>query len=168
MDHREPHLVLHGGYAKRRLLRKDEAERADGEAILTLMQHGWGRSGSAFINAFSAMFAPGATREQTESLVELQRLTTSADNAVALRQAVDRFDVTSLLSQVSVRTLVIHAREDAIHPLEQGYRLASSIPDAEFRMLESRNHIPLPNEPSWDAFFRAVEGFVGSAAHPGA
>jgi len=61
------HLVLQGGFATGRLLRSDEGERAQAEAILTLIRHGWGRDAGPFIKAFSTMFMPGGTTEQLET-----------------------------------------------------------------------------------------------------
>ncbi len=157
---RVSHLVLHGGFERGRLIRMTESERAQAEAILTLMRHGWGKPGSAFIDAFAAMFIPDADREQIGSLVSLQRQTTSPENAVALRSAVDRLDVSHLVEKVCVPTMVVHARHDAIQPLEQGRQLAARIPGAEFVMLESRNHVPLPQESAWPIFFNRLERFV--------
>ena len=137
-----------------------ESERVQAEAILTLMRHGWGKPGSAFIDAFAAMFIPDGDRAQIDALVDLQHQTTSPDNAVALRSAVDRFDVSALLEQVAAPTLVIHARHDAVQPLDQGRQLASKIPGAEFVMLESRNHVVLPQESAWPVFFENLERFV--------
>src|SRR5690606_25680405 len=82
---RVSHLVLHGGYEQGRLVRTSESERAQGEAILTLMRNGWGKPNNPFIDAFATMFIPGGDREQIDSLVNLQRQTTSPRNAVALR-----------------------------------------------------------------------------------
>ena len=160
---RVSHLVLHGGYEKGRLVRATESERAEAQAILTLMRNGWGRSSSAFIDAFATMFIPGGSREQIGSLVETQRRTTSPDNAVAIRLAVDGFDVSGLLGRIAVPTLVIHARDDAVQPLEQGCRLAAAIPHAEFLMLDSRNHVILPGEPAWEALFEALQRFIPDA-----
>lgn len=157
---RVSHLVLHGGYEAGRLVRATESERAQGEAILTLMRHGWGRASSPFIDAFATMFVPGGNRAQIDSLVELQRQTTSPENAVAIRAAVDRFDVSGLLERIRVPTMVIHARDDGVQPIEQGYRLASRIPDAEFLMLESRNHVILPEEKAWPVLFEGIERFI--------
>lgn len=157
---RVSHLVLHGGYAQGRLLRGAESERQQGEAMLTLIRQGWGRHGSPFIKAFSSLFIPDGTREQIDSLADLQRQTTSAENAVALRSAVDRFDVTALLAELRVPTLVLHARDDAVHPLEEGRRLAAGIADAEFVLLESANHVILPQEPAWVSLFEAITRFV--------
>lgn len=163
---RVSHLILHGGYEKGRLVRTPPGDREQGEAILTLMRHGWGKANSAFIDAFATMFIPGGSREQIDSLVELQQRTTSPENAVAIRSAVDGFDVSDCLGRISVPTLVIHARDDGVQPLEQGYRLAAGIPDAEFLMLESRNHVILPEENAWPVLFDGFQRFVLETAPP--
>lgn len=151
-------LVLHGGYVRGRLLRS-AAEREDAEALLTLMRHGWGKEGSPFIKAFTAMFIPDATLEQTQSVVDLQSKSTTPENAVRLRTAFDQIDVSDLIGEVTTPTLVIHARNDAIHPLDQGRDLAAGITGAEFVLLESANHIILPREPAWARLFEAIVEF---------
>lgn len=157
---RVSHLVLYGGFEKGRLVRASDSEREQAQAILTLMRHGWGQPGSAFINAFATLFIPDGSREQIDSLVELQRQTTSAENAVALRTAVDQIDVSGLVDRVSAPTLVIHARGDNVQPLEQGRQLATRIPGAEFVLLESRNHVILPQEKAWQTLFVRLEDFI--------
>lgn len=168
--HRHPgrisHLVLQGGFEKGRLLRAAASERAQAEAILTLMHHGWGKSGSAFINAFAALFIPDGNREQIDSLVELQSQTTSAENAVALRAAIDRLDISDLLDTMNVPALVLHSRYDAVQPLDQGRQLASRIPKAEFVLLESRNHMLLPQEMAWPILFEQLERFILDGSRP--
>ena len=156
------HLVLHGGYVQGRLTRGDPEERAAGAAVLTLIRHGWGRSGSAFLKGFAATFLPEGDKAQIDSLAELQRLTTSPENAALLREAVDRFDVTGLLDRVVCPTLVVHARDDGVHPLDQGRRLATGIPGAELVTLETSNHVLVPQEPAWDVFFARLEAFAAT------
>jgi pimeloyl-ACP methyl ester carboxylesterase/DNA-binding winged helix-turn-helix (wHTH) protein len=158
---RVSHLVLHGGYAVGRNLRDSDAEREQGDAILALMRHGWGKEGSSFIKAFTSLYIPDATKEQMDSLVDLQAKTVSRENAVALRTAVDNFDVSALLQKVTAPTLVIHARNDGVHPLDEGRKLASGIKNAEFVLLESDNHALLQQEPAWNRLFEAIRGFVG-------
>lgn len=163
--HRHPelvsHLVLHGGYERGRLVRADAGERAQAEAILTLIRHGWGRPGSPFNSAFATLFMPGGSREQIGSLAELQRSTATPENAAALRAAVDSFAVDDIVDELRVPTLVLHARDDGVQPLEQGRQLAARIPGAEFVLLESPNHVLTPQEPAWNALYDAVERFVG-------
>ncbi len=157
---RVSHLILHGGYQRGRLLRGSVEEREQGEALLTLIQHGWGISGGPFIQAFASMYIPGGSKEQIESLADLQRRTTSPVNAARLREAVDRLDVTDLLAKVNVPTLVIHARDDGVHPLDQGRKLAAGIKDADFVMLESGNHALVENEAAWNVFFDEIRRFI--------
>lgn len=157
---RVSHLILHGGYVQGRLMRDAAEEREDGEALITLMGHGWGKEGSAFLNAFTATFIPDGTKEQSDSMVDLQRQTTSAKNAVKLRTAVDSFDVSDLLAKVITPTVVTHARNDGVHPLDQGRKLAAGIKNAEFVLLESANHIILPEEPAWERLNNTIRRFV--------
>jgi pimeloyl-ACP methyl ester carboxylesterase/DNA-binding winged helix-turn-helix (wHTH) protein len=157
-------LVLHGGYRRGRLVRASVAERAQGEAIQTLIRHGWGSPGSAFLTSFAASFIPGATRAQLDSLAELQRLSATAETAAALRAAVDRFDVADLLGHIRCPTLVVHATRDGVHPFDQGRKLAAAIPGAQFLPLDSANHVILPQEPAWEVLFAALERFLGGEA----
>ena len=154
------HLILHGGYERGRCLRDTPGEAAMSEAMVTMIREGWGRSGSAFLRMFAAMYIPGGSTEQIASLAELQRLCTPVENAWRLRQASDGFSVRGELQEVSVPTLVIHARDDAVHPLSEGLALAEGIPGAQFVMLESGNHVILPQEPAWEVLFSELRHFA--------
>lgn len=157
---RVSHLILHGGYLKGRLVRDLQSDREEGSALLTLIRHGWGKPDSALVNAFAAMFIPDGNDEQMRSLAELQRRTTTPENAARIRASVDEFDVSDLADSITAPTLVIHARGDAVQPLEQGKLLAAAIPHAQFLMLESRNHVILPQENAWKVLFDEIERFV--------
>jgi pimeloyl-ACP methyl ester carboxylesterase len=148
-------LLLYGGFALGRLARAG-ADRAEGEALLTLIETGWGRPGSAFVSAFATMFMPEATREQIDSFTRMQLASASPATAVRLRRAIDRYDVRPLLGRVRTPTLVVHARNDAVQPLDQARLLAAGIPGAELLVLESNNHAPLPQDPAWTALVAAV------------
>jgi pimeloyl-ACP methyl ester carboxylesterase/DNA-binding winged helix-turn-helix (wHTH) protein len=152
-------LSLHGGFVKGRLLRS-QAEREQGEAYLALMRHGWGAEGSQFLQAFGSIYVPDGTPEQLRSLVELQRISATAETAVRLREAFDRFDVTHRLSAIEVPTLVLHGRNDGVHPLQQSLEMTAVLPDAELVVLETRNHIMVGHDPAWHEFFAALRRFV--------
>lgn len=160
---RVSHLILHGGYAHGRRLRRAPGEKAMSEALVTLIREGWGRPGSAFLRAFAAVFIPDGTHEQIASLAEMQRLSTSIETAVRLREAADSFDVTRELSAIMVPTLVLHARDDAVHPLDQGLSLAAGIHGARFVQLDSANHVILPQEPAWQVLFDEIRRFADVA-----
>lgn len=154
-------LVLLGAYAQGRNRRgaPDEAENA--AALLTLMRAGWGDERSAFMQAFSSIYLPNGTPEQVRWFCELQRNTTSPENAIRIRNACDEIDVSELLPLVRVPTLVLHGRRDTVVPYEQGRLVATSIPGARFVSLDSENHIILKGEPAWDRLMEELQGFLG-------
>lgn len=158
---RVSHLVLFGGFA-RGPYHQGAAAKEKAEAQKILIKHGWGTDNPAFRQMFTSSFVPDATHEQMESFNELQRISTSPDNAVRLRDAVCNFDVTTLLAQVSVPTLVLHCRDDSVVPFNEGKRMAAGISGARFVSLESKNHLILEHEPAWPLFRNEVRSFLTS------
>ena len=75
-------------------------------------------------------------------------------------------DVEDLLSQVRVPTLVLHCRDEAGVPFEEGRLLAAAIPGARFIPLEGRNHLLLEGAPSWGKFVKEVRQFLGAPPAP--
>ena len=63
--------------------------------------------------------------------------------------------------QVSVPTLVMHARDDARVPFE-GRRLAAGIHGARFVSLASRNHLILEDEPAFPRFVEEITSFLAA------
>jgi pimeloyl-ACP methyl ester carboxylesterase/DNA-binding winged helix-turn-helix (wHTH) protein len=145
---RVSHLILYGGYAVGRRKRGQQATIEQTDALFTLMRQGWGQENPAFRQIFTSLFIPEATPEQATWFNDLQRMTTSPENAVRIRQAVDDLDVSRLLADVRVPTLVLHCREDAVQPFEEGRRMAAGIPGSRFVALDSRNHMILEHEPA--------------------
>ncbi len=158
---RVSHLILLGGYAvgwKKRA--RTAAEKEAGEAMLTLVRLGWGQENPAFRQMFTSQFIPGATKEQADWLNEFQRIACSAADAARNLLANGAVDVTSLLPQVQVPTLVMHARHDARVPFELGRRMAAGIPGARLVALESQNHVLLEGEPAFDRFIEETRAFL--------
>lgn len=153
-------LVLYGGFARGRRLRGSPVDNEQAEAMLTLMRTGWGQDNPAFRQVFTSLFVPGGTPEQMEWFNELQRKTTTPEDAVRLRLVSDYMDVVDLLPQVRTPTLVLHCRDDAVQPFEEGRFLATSIPGARFVGLEGRNHLILERDPGWPRFRQEIDGFL--------
>ena len=82
--------------------------------------------------------------------------------ALRITAATSVIDVTELLPQVRVPTLVLHSRREAAVPFDEGRLLASLIPGARFVPLESRNHLILEQEPAWQRFLFEVREFLGT------
>ena len=160
-------LILYGGYAKGRRKRGSQASSEEAAALETLMRQGWGQENPAFRQMFTSLFMPGATSEQAQSFNDLQRITTSPENAVRIRRTIDEIEVSDLLPQVAVPTLVLHCRDDAVSPFDLGRRMAATIPGARFVALEGRNHMMLEDEPAWPRFLNEVERFLGEGDSAG-
>ena len=128
--------------------------------MLTLGRGGWGKENPAFRQLFTSQFVPGATKEQADWFNELQRLTTSPECAVRSMQASGAIDVTELLPQVKVPTLVMHARDDARVPFDAGRRMAAGIPGARFVTLQSKNHLILEHAPAFGRLLEEVRLFL--------
>lgn len=153
-------LILYGGFALGRMLRDSDDVADEANALLTLIRAGWGKPESGFMVAFTSVFCPGASHEEIANLVDIQLASTTPDNAARIRGAFDRFSVIDLLEKVRAPTLVIHARNDSLHPVSQGQLLASKIPDAEFLEVESSNHIALPSDPVFQEIVTAELEFL--------
>ena len=153
-------LVLLGGFVLGTMKRGSAVEKEQAVAMLTLIRLGWGQENPAFRQLFTSQFIPGATKEQADWFNELQLISMSPDEAVRYRIATGDFDVSALLAQVSVPTLVMHARDDAVVPFDQGRRLAAGIPGARFVPLASRNHLILEDEPAFPRFLEEMRGFL--------
>lgn len=136
------------------------------EAFEQMIKVGWARPESEFRRVFTSLMIPGATEDQMRWLDELQRVSVSATNAYAARQERNRADVTHLLAEISVPTLVLHGRGDRMNDFEEGRILASKIPGARLVALETANHILLEDEPAWPVFVDEVATFLEPERQP--
>jgi len=160
---RVSHLVLHGGYARGRLVRSVGADQTEeAEMMCRLAELGWGKQDPSFRQFFTTQFIPGGTPAQHGWFNEMERLSTSPSNAAQFMREFNRIDVTPLLPQVQCPTLVLHSRHDVRVPFEEGRLLAMQIPDAQFVPIESGNHLLLEDEPGWLEWREAVQRFLPS------
>jgi DNA-binding SARP family transcriptional activator/pimeloyl-ACP methyl ester carboxylesterase len=158
---RVSHLVLYGTYAQGWRKRSNAAEIERGEAVITLMQQCWAQDNPAVRQILTSLILPDATLEEMGWFNDLQRLSSSAENAARLLLSLGEVNVLDLLPGIAAPTLVLHCRDEVAVPFEQGRLIASRIPGAKFVALESRNHILLPRDPAWAAFVSEVRGFLG-------
>jgi pimeloyl-ACP methyl ester carboxylesterase len=153
-------LVLYGGFVRGRRKRGNPSHVAASDALATLMRQGWGQENPAFRQIFTSMFVPGGTAEQVQWFNELQRITAAPENAVRLMQSMENIDIEHLLAQVQIPTLVLHCRDDARVPFEEGRRMAAGIKGARFVALDGRNHLILESEPAWPRLLAEIDAFL--------
>jgi pimeloyl-ACP methyl ester carboxylesterase/DNA-binding SARP family transcriptional activator len=153
-------LVLFGGYARGWRAFGNKKFIAESEALVTLTRTGWGKDNAAYRQVFTSLFVPTATPEQASWFNELQRITTSPENAAQLLSSLGDVDVFARLPLVTQPTLVIHCRDDARVPYVSGRELATGIRGAKFVTLESPNHLLLEHDPAWPRFVAEMRAFL--------
>jgi len=157
---RVTHLVLYGAFTAGLKHTGTPEELEARRALTSLLRLGWGLMNPAFCRTFTCRFIPEATPEHEQWFDELQRVSTSPENAARLMERDDEIDVRPLLSHVKAPTLVIHCDRDQAVPAEMGRELAAGIPDARYVSLPSANHLMLEGEPAWSRFLEEVGRFL--------
>ncbi|CAN5434589.1 hypothetical protein BH09MYX1_BH09MYX1_54350 [soil metagenome] len=157
-------LVLLGAFMRGAALRSPPAKSlAELNALMKLMEVGWGRDDPSYRQMFAMQFMPSATLEQIKSLSELQRKSTTPENAARIVGSLLSVDVSDAAARVTCPTLIVHARDDRRIPFAEGLELAGRIPNAQLITLETENHILFPNDPAFRQFFDALEAFLPRA-----
>jgi pimeloyl-ACP methyl ester carboxylesterase/DNA-binding winged helix-turn-helix (wHTH) protein len=152
-------LILNGAFANGWPAPGAEAtEQLD--ALLTLIRHGWGRDNPAFRQMWSTMFRPEADSEQMGWMNELQRIGASPENAARMLSQFPSFKILDLLPGISCPTLVLHSRDDAAVPVQEGRLIATRIRNARYVELPSRSHLVAPGDFAWDLFVEEFSTFM--------
>jgi len=131
-----------------------------------MIELGWPSDNPAYGQFFTMLHMPDARPEHIRSYNDLLRLTSSPNTTLKLVRTYWESDVRELIPKVRCPTLVLHAREDAIVPFEEGRAVASLIPGAHFVPLESRNHVLVETEPAWQQMVEALSDFLPAAPRP--
>ena len=125
-------LVLYGSYPR------SPVTREDAQALLPLIRRQWGM-GSA---ALTAVFIPKGDPEQAAEFTRLQRMAMTGEVAAKTLEEILKTDVTQLLPSVTCPALIVHRRQDRIHPARLAQEMAAAIPDAQFELLEGEAFTP--------------------------
>lgn len=158
---RVSHLVLLGSYARGRRKRartRDEQELT--EARINLIRLGWGRPDPTYRQTFVARFLPDATQEQWRAFDELQRRTTSPENAWRFVDEFADIDVSDLAPKLTVPTLILCARREPDDMFEQSRLLSALIPGSRLVPLNSANHLLPEQDPAWRQFLTEIDDFL--------
>ncbi len=154
------HLVLYGSYARGRRMRGSEGQIAESDAFITMIREGWGKDIDAYVRMFGSFFMPDANVDQLAGFTNLQRKTISPENAARIQLAIDSLDISNEVQKITAPTLVLHVREDARAPFDEGRRMAAAIPGARFVPMEGRNHAMLPGEPALLRYLDEIDRFL--------
>jgi len=157
-------FVCVGGYVEGRSRR---APTAEPDALRAMMAEGWSTQDSSFVKAYVMAYFPEATAGDLNEMSHLVQAARSKQSMLKIRDASNDASVAHLLARIKCPTLVIHGRNDGVHPLSQGRKLAAGIENAELVVLETANNMPLPNSPVWEQYVETLLAFMGEEERSG-
>jgi pimeloyl-ACP methyl ester carboxylesterase/DNA-binding winged helix-turn-helix (wHTH) protein len=157
---RVTYLVLYGAFAAGLNHIGTPQEIEARHALISLVRLGWGLNNPAFCKVFTCQYIPEATPLHEQWFDELQRVSTSPENAARLLERNLDIDVRPLLPRVTTPTLVIHCDRDRAIPAENGRQIAAGIPNARYVSLPGANHLMLEEEPAWPMFLEELGLFL--------
>ena len=135
-------------------------------AMLTLIRSGWGRDNPAFRQLWTTLFQPDADSAESVWLNELQRISSSPENAARMMAEFPNIRILDMLPKISCPTLVLHSRDDGAVPVQEGKLIAARIRGARFVELPSRSHMVAPGDDAWDLFVEEFSRFMGWHEEP--
>jgi len=131
------------------------------EAMLTLIRSGWGRDNPAFRQLWTTLFRPDADPVEAAWLNELQRVSSSPENAARMIAEFPNIRILDMLPRISCPTLVLHSRDDGAVPVQEGKLIAARIRGARFVELPSRSHMVAPGDAGWEQLVQEFSAFMG-------
>jgi len=137
-----------------------EDARAVEDTYLSMIRVGWAREDPTFRRVFTTRFIPDATEEQLAWFDDLQRMSTSPQNAVASRVARQQVDLQDEIPTITTPTLALQAVGDRSTTFDNAVTVCAAIPGSRLVPLQSRNHILLADEPAWQVFRAEVTAFL--------
>ena len=150
-------LVVQEGYVRGRALRGTDGE----DPFVALVRGGaWNNPRGGYMRAWITLINPDLTRDQANALADIMSAASSPANVLANRSVFDDCDGRDFLSLIQMPTLVIHARHDALNPVEEGRIIAVGIEGAEFRVVESANTLCVAGDPTLDEQCSAILEFL--------
>ena len=160
-------LVVFGSYVqglRKRAKSPDDLELV--EAHIDVIRLGWSRPDRTYRQIIVSNFLPEGTQEEWRVFDELQRRTTSPENAWRFVNEFADIDVTDLAPRVTVPTLVIGGRRDRVGPFEQSRLMAGLIPGSRLVPLDTPNHLLPERDPAWPKLLAELDAFLISPEQP--
>jgi len=153
-------LILLGGYARGRMMRNDPDAAQFYEASRAMVSAGWGSPSAVYRHFFTTAYIPDATKPEGESFDEMQRVSTSPENAMRIMAMNANVDARVEARSIRVPTLVLHVKDDMAVAIKEGQEIARTIPGAGFVELPGANHCMIRGHPGFAEFFQEIGPFL--------
>jgi pimeloyl-ACP methyl ester carboxylesterase/DNA-binding SARP family transcriptional activator len=124
------------------------------DSILGLVRASWGMGSQVL----ASLIFPGAGSEQADGFARFQREAATPEVAEGLLNQMYQADVSGILGEIAVPSLVIHYRKDRAIPIAGGQSLARGIPGARLITLDGINHYPGPAD--YDRVIQTIHEFL--------
>ena len=160
---RVSHLIVYGTCSRQTWARASDEERAELTALGQLIRTSWGGTSPGFRQVYDAKFMPDGPLEMWRAFDDLQRRSTSPQNAYRLWKAFGDLDPSDAALSLDVPTLIMHSREDQVWSYDNAEELHGLIRGSRLVPLETNNHILQAGEPAFAQFVAEVEGFSSAS-----
>lgn len=160
-------LILYGTVCGEPVQRDADALLEE-ETYRNMIRVGWAREDPTFRRVFTGLMIPDATEEQMRWFDDLQRMSTSAENAVAARIERQTIDMVDEIRAIRAPTLILQSVGDRANSFDNAVSVSGLIPDCRLVAMASRNHIILSDEPAWQLFITEVTSFLEPERRRGA
>lgn len=145
------HLILYGSYADGKTLAPGKVK----SALVSLVKASWGLGSKTLAD----IFLPGANTEELQSLAKYQRESSTPEIAAKILELSYSVDVTRLLPNIKIPTLILHREGDKVITVDHGRQLAAEIPNAQFNLLKGKVHPLWLGETS--QLIKEISEFIG-------
>ena len=157
-------IVLYGTYSLGRVLRHNPpVETEKTRVVASLLRLGWAQD-NALLQIWAHAFQPSGTIEHWRSWCDFQRVATSAETATRMVEIGWNVDVRNAARKIKCPVLILHPEGDQVVPIEEGRALVSLIPGSRFIEIDSKNHMPLADEPAWPRLVSEIRSFLAEPA----
>jgi len=159
---RVSHLVVYGTCTRSTWARATPTERRSIIALGELIRVSWGSDQPGFRQVYDAKFLPDGPLDMWRAFDELQRRSTSAENAYRLWGAFGHLDASEAARSLDLPTLILHSRGDQAFSFTEAEDLHALMPGSRLVALDSSNHILQADEPAFATFVNEVRTFLRS------
>jgi len=153
-------LILYGSSVVKNASNSSETV-IKAKAYLAMIESGWAKPSHQKL--FADLFLGASpTPEETEYFMEMQRTSASQQVVTAyFRSMLTRETGFEVAAQVSVPTLLLHARDDQMCPFQNSLDLAAEIPGARLKPLQGDCHWLLMTSAQSEEYVNSIEAFLG-------
>jgi pimeloyl-ACP methyl ester carboxylesterase len=109
---------------------------------------------------FSKMMSPDSELEELDPDVEYMQATASPSSHRFIWCCLMGFDLRPMLRHVRHPTLVIHAKDDQLYPVQHGKYFAEHVPGAKYLELASNYHMPMYDAEALPHLQEGIEQFI--------